>query len=126
MTTATLTLFDLTDLNPDQPRTCGWCNNQPATTRVYATQNLLGLHPTWMTHTWYRHAAHRAHSGLCCDRCAWNVASSWWNPTFACPHRGGACRLWAHTLADPLPGLDCTRHHREHHVVWLAPLGVAS
>jgi hypothetical protein len=126
MTTATLTLFDLTALNPDTPRTCGWCDNRPATTRVYAIQNLLGIRPASMTETWYRDATRRAYSGLCCDACAWYVGSSWWNPTFACPHRGAACHLWAHALSAPLPGWDCQRHHREDTVVWLAPLAVAS
>lgn len=125
MTTTALTLFDLGTANPDQPRTCTWCNNQTATTRVYAIQNLLGVHPTWMTKTWYRNAFRRARSGPCCDKCAWYVASSWWNPVYACPTRGG-CYLWAHTLTDPRPGWECKRHHREDAVVWCTPLGVAS
>jgi len=123
--TATLTLFDLTALNPDQPTICGWCGNKPATTRVYAAQNLLGVHRAWLAVNWYRDAFHRARSGPCCDDCAWYVASSWWNPTYACPQHGSCC-LWAHTFTDPHPGWNCKRCHREHQVVWLTPIGGVS
>jgi hypothetical protein len=124
VTVATLTLFDLTDLNPETPRTCGWCGNRPATTLVYATQNLLGVHPTWMTDTRYRDATRRAQSGPCCDPCAWYVASSWWGGWLACP--SGSCSLWAHTHADPHPGWNCERHHREDTVVWREQWAVAA
>ncbi|NUO43694.1 MAG: hypothetical protein HOV82_16850 [Streptomyces sp.] len=123
MTTA-LTLFDLTDLTPVETTVCGWCGTRPATTRVYATRNLLGVHPVWLAPTWYRDATHRAHSGPCCDTCAWNLACSWWNAPMSCPH--GTCCLWAHTLADPLPEWDCTRHHSERTVVWRDQLEVAA
>lgn len=125
MTTTTLALFDLTDLNPDKPRICGWCGDKPATTRVHATQNLLGVHAVWLGPTWYRNATHRARSGPCCNACAWYVASAWWNPTYACPQRG-TCHLWAHTLTDPQPGRNCQRCHREHTVVWRTTLERAS
>jgi hypothetical protein len=124
--TAALTLFDLTDLNPDKPQKCGWCGNKPATSRVHAVQNLLGVIPVWLGETWYRDATRKAHSGPCCDNCAWQVAGAWWNPTYACPHRGGACQLWVHTLDYPHPGWDCVRHHNERAVVWYEPLAVAS
>lgn len=118
--TTSLALFTLDDLTPDQPRICGWCKRKPATTRVYATQNLFGVHPAWMT-TWYRDATRRAQSSPCCDACAWYVADAWWGG-LVCPV--GACCLWAHTLADPHPDWNCTRHHRERTVVWRTPLAV--
>lgn len=125
MKRTTLTLFDLTDLNPDTPRTCGWCGNRAATTRVYAQQNLLGVHATFVTVTWYRDACHRARSGPVCDHCAWYLASSWWGPVYACPQRG-SCHLWTHTLTDPHPKWNCKRHHRENRVVWQTPIGAAA
>ncbi|MYU22911.1 hypothetical protein [Streptomyces sp. SID8352] len=117
MTTA-LALFDLATLNP----LCSRCHTRPATTHVYATQNLLGTHPTWLT-TRYRDATRRAHSGPCCGTCAWTLATAWWG-SMACPR--GACGLWAHTLTDPQPGWDCPRHHRETAVVWRSPTAVAA
>lgn len=126
MTTATLALFDLAALTPSKPRTCGWCKKRPVSTRVYAIQNLYGVHATGpMPDAWYRHAGRRA-VAACCDRCADYVAASWWNPTYACPQRGGSCHLWTHTWTDPHPRWNCKRHHREHQVVWSAPLAVAS
>lgn len=125
MSTATLTLFDLADLNPDQPQPCGRCGNKPAACRVYAIQNLLGVHPADLSTHAYRDAFHRAHSGPCCTSCAWSVAGAWWGHS-ACPARGGACQLWTHTLAEPRPGWDCGRHHREGAVVWREPLEVTS
>jgi len=124
MTASVLTLFDLTDLNPDQPTICGWCGHRPATTRVYAQQNLYGVHAAFLAETWYRNAFHRAHSGPVCDHCAWYVASSWWNN--ACPHRGASCRLWTHTLGDPRSKADCKRCHREYTAVWQTPIGAAA
>lgn len=124
MRTATLTLFDLAALTPDTPLTCKWCKTEPATTRVYAIQNLLGVHRTEFMGKAYRHAFHRAHSGLCCDSCARYLASAWWGPTYACPN--GTCHLWGHTLAEPRPTWDCTRHHRESTVVWITPLDLAA
>lgn len=122
MTATTLTLFDLTTLNPEPD--CKWCGNRPATTRVHAVQNLLGVIPAWLAPTWYRDATRTACSGPACDRCAWHLAGSWWNPSMSCPH--GACQLWAHTLAEPKPGWDCLRHHHENTVVWLTPLAVTA
>jgi hypothetical protein len=125
MTTTTLTLFDLTDLNPTPAGVdCTRCHQQPATTTVRATQNLLGLHPTWMTHTWYRHATHTAYSGPCCEHCAWTLAATWWGGWLACP--SGVCSLWAHTLAEPQPLADCTRCHRETTVVSQTALEAAA
>lgn len=121
-TAPALALFDLTALNPDQPRTCGWCGQQPATIRVYAADNLLGVHDPSPTR--YRHATRRARSGPCCDPCARYVASAWWNPTYACPR--GTCWVWGRTLTDPHPDWECKQHHREHTVVWLTPIGGAS
>lgn len=125
MTTA-LTLFDLTDLNPpaEPGQTCLRCGQQPATTHVRAVKNLLGLHPTWMTHTWYQHATHTAHSGPCCQRCAWNLAAAWWGGWMVCP--SGVCSLWAHTLAVPVPRANCTRCHREKTVIVRTQLEVAA
>ncbi|MCD7440273.1 hypothetical protein K4B79_18840 [Streptomyces lincolnensis] len=120
MRSAALTLFDLTALNPETPRTCEWCGNKPATTRVCAVQNLLGLHPAGLMANAYRKAFHRAHSGPCCDACARYMASAWWGPTYACPR--GTCWVWAHTLAHPRPSWNCTQHHTEHTVVWCTPL----
>lgn len=122
MTTA-LALFDLTDLTPDVAPLCGWCRTRPATVRVHAVLNLLGVHPTWLTPTRYRDATRLANSGPSCDRCAWNVATAWWDPHMSCPH--GVCQLWVHTLDAPRPGWDCGRCHTERTVVWLAPLAVA-
>lgn len=126
MKTAALTLFDLGDINPDRPQPCGRCGNNAATLRVYAIQNLLGVHPTPHMTGAYRDAFHRAHSGPCCTSCAWSVAGAWWGPVYACPSRGSACQLWAHTLTDPRPGWDCTRHHQENAVVWHEPAEVTS
>jgi len=125
MTTTVLSLFDLTALTPNTPPACGRCGNRPATLRVYAIQNLLGVHPTYMTGTWYRNAFHRAHSGPCCTKCAWQHAGAWWGPVYACTG-SPSCHLWAHTLDAPRPGWDCTRHHHERTVVWQDRLGVAA
>lgn len=123
---ATLTLFDLAALNPDKPRICRWCGKRPATTRVYATQNLYGIHPTGpKPDAWYRHAGRRAHA-VCCDRCARYVAASWWNSITACQRTGSSCHLWTHTWEDPHPAWNCKGCHREHQVVWSVPLAVAS
>jgi hypothetical protein len=124
--TIALTLFDLTDLNPtaEPSQTCLRCGQQPATLTVRATQNLLGLHPTWMTHTWYRQATHTAYSGPCCEYCAWNVAASWWGGWLVCP--SGVCSLWAHALDGPKPGANCTRCHRETTVIVRTQMEVAA
>lgn len=124
MHSAILTLFDLTALSPNAPPICYWCSREPATTRVYAIQNLLGLHRTELAANAYRRAFHRAHSGPCCSDCARDVASAWWSPTHTCPN--GTCHLWGHTLAEPRPGWDCTRHHRETTVVWNTPQEAAT
>lgn len=122
MTTA-LALFDLADLTPAAVTPCGRCGEQPATVRVYAALNLLGVHPAWLGATRYRDACRRAHSEPCCTSCAWELASGWWS---GCPCRGGVCRLWVHTLADPHPGWDCARHHTERTVVWRELWAVAA
>lgn len=121
-----LTLFGLADLTPDAPLICGWCKIQPATTRVYAIQNLLGVQRTELAANAYRDAFHRAHSGPCCVRCAWGVAGAWWGPVYACPERGGSCHLWTHTFTEPRPGWGCTRHHHEATVVWFIALELAA
>lgn len=122
--TTELTLFDLVTDTVDGERMCGWCNNRPATTLVFAVQNLLGVHNAAYEPTWYRNACHRAQSGPCCDDCAWYVASSWWGGWMACP--SGSCHLWTNTLNDPHPGWNCTRHHHESVVVWRDQLAVAA
>lgn len=125
--TTTLTLFDLTALNPDADTPCTRCDGRrPATVHVYAALNLLHTtHPDYAP-TYFRDTTRRPNSGPCCDNCAWHLASAWWNPTCSCPHRGGACRLWIHTIADPHPGWNCTRHHNERTVIWYEPLGVTA
>ncbi|HEY6115457.1 MAG TPA: hypothetical protein VI172_05815 [Candidatus Dormibacteraeota bacterium] len=120
-----LTLFDLAALTPDKPNLCRRCQQRPATSRVYAVRNLLGLCPRYLFDTWFRDVVYRADSGPSCDNCAWYLASAWWNPTQSCPH-GSGCALWAHTLTDPHPDADCTRCHREREVVWLTPLEVTA
>lgn len=125
MKTATLTLFDLGALNPDQPRICGWCKNKPATTRVYAIQNLYGVHRILGASNAYRHAFRRAHSGPCCNACARYLAGAWWGPTYACTGRA-VCHLWGHTLAEPRPAWNCGGCHRESTVVWMVPLEVTA
>lgn len=123
MTTTTLALFDLAALNPPPADTCTRCGHAPATTRVHAVSNLLGIIPAAMAPTRYRDLA-PVHSAPCCDACAWVLASVWWGGWFVCPC--GTCNLWAHTLAAPLPGWDCTRCHEENTIVWRTPLAVAS
>lgn len=118
MRSTALTLFSLTTLAPDAPPPiCRWCKTEPVTTRVYAIQNLHGLHRTELAANAYRHAFRRSQSS-CCDSCARYLADTWWNPTYACPN--GTCQLWGHTLTEPHPDRDCTRHHHEMTVVWLA------
>jgi len=115
MTTA-LALFDLTALDP-ATTDCARCGQHPATARVHAAHNLLGV--TRYPQATYRNLAPIT-SAPCCDTCAWNLANAWWASWQTCPT--GVCALWVHTLADPHPGWDCKRSHREQTVVWLAPL----
>jgi hypothetical protein len=119
-----LTLFDLTDLNPEDDALCTRCNDRPATVRVRAAVNLFGVgHPDY-ARTRYRDAARRVRSGPCCMRCAWQLASAWWGAWQVCPT--GVCALWAHTFADPLSYEACIRHHREDTVVWFTGLELAA
>lgn len=123
MTTA-LALFALTDLATPTVEACTRCgNNQPATTRVHAAPNLLGVVPAYLAPTRYRDLTPIT-SPACCDNCAWRLADSWWASSFVCPT--GVCALWAHTLANPRPNADCTRHHNELRVVWRTPLEVTA
>lgn len=123
MSTA-LALFALADLTPAADTSCGRCGNKPATTRVYAVQNLLGVHPTWLAPTVYQDATRTTHSAPCCEACAWQLGDAWWASWRTCPT--GACALWAHTHTTPRPGWDCRRHHDETTVVWQEQLEVAA
>lgn len=122
MTTA-LTLFDLAALNPAPDTPCTRCGGRrPASTRIRAARNLLGVMPPVFAPTTYRDLAPIT-SGPCCEPCAWQLGDAWWAAWRTCPT--GCCGLWAHTLDNPVPHLNCSRHHDETRVVWYAPLEVA-
>lgn len=119
-----LTLFCLTALNPAADIPCTRCQGRrPATTRIRAARQLLGLMPPWLAPTTYRDLTPIT-SAPCCQECAWQLGDAWWAPERTCPT--GVCGLWAHTLTNPAPHLNCVRHHDEARVVWYTPLEVTA